>query len=52
MCSYPNRIPLPVQKVQRIKNQMASIPFDTLYGFYDYQNIYADAKQLIEDSFG
>jgi glyoxylase-like metal-dependent hydrolase (beta-lactamase superfamily II) len=50
MYSYPNRIPLPVAELQRIKNQMASVPFDTLYGFYDYQNIYGNAKHIIEDS--
>jgi len=50
MYSYPNRIPLPVQEVQRIKKQMLNIRFDVIHGFYDYQNIYTGAKQLIEDS--
>jgi glyoxylase-like metal-dependent hydrolase (beta-lactamase superfamily II) len=50
MYSYPNRIPLPVHEVQRIKKQMLNIQFDTIYGFYDYQNIYSDAKHLIENS--
>jgi glyoxylase-like metal-dependent hydrolase (beta-lactamase superfamily II) len=50
MHSYPNRIPLPVAEVQRIKKQMQNIKFDTLYGFYDYQNICGNAKQLIEHS--
>ena len=50
MYSYPNRIPLPTQEVQRIKKQMLNIPFDTMHGFYDYQNIYDNAKQLIESS--
>jgi hypothetical protein len=50
MYSYPNRIPLPLAKVQKIKKQMQNIKFDTLYGFYDYQNIYSNAKQIIEDS--
>lgn len=47
MYSYPNRIPLPVQEVQRIKKQMLNIQFDTVHGFYDYQNIYSNAKQMI-----
>lgn len=50
MYSYPNRIPLPVQEVQRIKKQMHNIKFDTVYGFYDYQNLYSNAKQIIEQS--
>jgi len=50
MYSYPNRIPLPVQEVQRIQKQMFNIKFDTIHGFYDYQNIYSDAKQMIQDS--
>jgi hypothetical protein len=50
MYSYPNRIPLPVAEVQRIKKQMSSIRFDTIHGFYDYQNIYSNAKHLLEDS--
>jgi hypothetical protein len=50
MYSYPNRIPLPIQEVQRIKKQMLNIQFDTMHGFYDYQNIYFNAKQIIEHS--
>lgn len=50
MYSYPNRIPLPVQEVQRIKKQMLNIRFDTIHGFYDYQNIYSGAKQIIHSS--
>jgi len=52
MYSYPNRIPLPLQEVQRIKKQIRNIRFDTIHGFYDYQNIYSGAKQLIQDSLG
>ena len=52
MYSYPNRIPLPVGEVQRIKEQILNIRFDTIHGFYDYQNIYSDAKRLIQDSLG
>jgi glyoxylase-like metal-dependent hydrolase (beta-lactamase superfamily II) len=50
MYSYPNRIPLPLAEVQRIKKRMQNIKFDVLYGFYDYQNIYGNAKQIIEHS--
>jgi hypothetical protein len=50
MYSYPNRIPLPLHEVQRIKAQMLSIPFDTLFGFYDYQNLIGNAKEILEQS--
>lgn len=50
MYSYPNRIPLPLREVQRVKKQMLDIQFDTIHGFYDYQNIYFNAKQIIEQS--
>lgn len=52
MYSYPNRIPLPLHEIQRIKKQMLLLPFDTMHGFFDYQNIYSDAKQLLENSLG
>ena len=50
MYSYANRIPLPTREVQRVKELMTHIPFDTLYGFYDYQNIETGAKKLLQDS--
>jgi glyoxylase-like metal-dependent hydrolase (beta-lactamase superfamily II) len=52
MYSYPNRIPLSVHEVQSIKNRMASIQFDTLYGFHESQNILTNAKNLLMDSLG
>jgi hypothetical protein len=51
MYSYPNRIPLPLQEVQRIKKRMHPISFDTMYGFYDYQNLEGNAKTIMENSF-
>lgn len=50
MYSYPNRIPLPIQEVQRIKKQILNIQFDTIHGFYDYQNIYSNARHIIRES--
>lgn len=50
MYSYPNRIPLPVEETERIKKSVVPINFDALYGFYDYQNIYTGAKELIINS--
>lgn len=50
MYSYPNRIPLPLHEIQRIKEQMLLLEFDTMHGFYDFQNIYSDAKLVLENS--
>lgn len=49
MYSYPNRIPLPVHEVQRIKIQMLQLQFDSMNGFYDFQNIYLNAKETLEN---
>jgi hypothetical protein len=50
MYSYPNRIPLPLHEVQRIKKQFDTIPFDSIYGFYSYQNLAQDVKKILGDS--
>jgi hypothetical protein len=50
MYSYPNRIPLPLHEMHRLKKQMSGIPFDTMYGYADFQNIYLNAKELLENS--
>jgi len=50
MYSYPNRIPLPLAEVQSIKDRMANIPFDRLYGFHESQNIQGEAKALLLES--
>ena len=50
MYSYPNRIPLPVQEVKRIQKRFEEIPFDTLYGFYSYQNVSRNVKAIFRAS--
>lgn len=50
MYSYPNRIPLPLHEIQRIKEKMLLLEFDTMHGFYDFQNIYQNAKSILETS--
>jgi hypothetical protein len=50
MYSFPNRIPLPLREIRRVKEQMSFLEFDTMYGFYSYQNIYPDAKEILEKS--
>lgn len=52
MYSYPNRIPLPLNEIHRIKEFMEPIEFDSMFGFYDYQNIYSGAKELLNVSLG
>lgn len=49
--SAPNRIPLPRREVKRIKNRFEDIDFDTLYGFWSYQNLSTDVKEILEKSF-
>ena len=51
MYSYPNRIPLPVEEVRRIRGRLEGIPFDALYGFYPDQNLSRGVKALLEASF-
>ncbi len=50
MYSYPNRVPLPLHEMQRLKKQMEPIPFDTMYGYAAGQNIHLNAKELFESS--
>jgi glyoxylase-like metal-dependent hydrolase (beta-lactamase superfamily II) len=50
MYSYPNRIPLPLQEMQRIKRLILPLPFDTLFGYAEFLTIYSDAKQILENS--
>jgi hypothetical protein len=50
MYSYPNRIPLPIKEVQRIKEKMQNIDFDEIYGFYSYQNMKGNPKELMMKS--
>lgn len=51
MYSYPNRIPLPLHEVERIRKRFETIPFDTLYSFLTYQDLTKNAREVLEDSF-
>ncbi|NEU70258.1 MBL fold metallo-hydrolase [Spirosoma agri] len=51
MYSYPNRIPLPLHEIVRIRNRFAQLSFDTVYGFYSYQNLTVDVKKILNESF-
>jgi len=50
MYSYPNRIPLPLQEVARIKKRLEAIAFDALYGFYSDQNLSENVKEILKVS--
>ena len=49
--SAPNRIPLPRAEVKRIKKRLDDIEFDTLYGFWKYQHLTKNVKDLLKVSF-
>ncbi|MGN6398358.1 MAG: hypothetical protein ACTHMI_22490 [Mucilaginibacter sp.] len=50
MRSYPNKIPLPLREIRRIKHRMSEISFDTFYGYVKAQNLDADVKAIFEKS--
>lgn len=50
MHSYPNRIPLPLIEIKRIKKQMRNLRFDTIHAWLDSQSICSDAKSILENS--
>ncbi|PWN71517.1 MBL fold metallo-hydrolase [Chryseobacterium phosphatilyticum] len=50
MYSYPNRIPLPVAEIKRIKKRLEDLEFDAVYGFYSYQNLTKNVKQILNNS--
>lgn len=50
MHSYPNRIPLPTSEISRIKKRLGELEFDAMYGFYSYQNLTENVRQIVNDS--
>lgn len=50
MYSYPNRIPLERSEIVRIKKRLSELSFDSVYGFYSYQNLTINAKDILEKS--
>jgi hypothetical protein len=51
MYSYPNRIPLPISEMKRIELRLNALRFDSIYGFYGYQNVIGNAKSILKTSF-
>lgn len=50
MHSYPNKIPLPISEVERVKQRMTPIKFDTLHAWHTTQSIETEAKPILESS--
>jgi hypothetical protein len=50
MHSYPNQIPLPLSEMERIKNQVQSIEFDTMHGAFAFQDLSAGVKEIFSNS--
>lgn len=48
--SSPNRIPLPLAEMRRIKNRFDNIPFDSFYGYIKTQNLQEGVKGVLETS--
>jgi hypothetical protein len=48
--SSPNRIPLPLTEIRRIKKRFDNIPFDAFYGYIKTQNLLKDVKETLESS--
>ena len=48
--SSPNRIPLPLAEITRIKKRFDNIPFDSFYGYIKTQNLHKDVKEILETS--
>ncbi|MEZ5428478.1 MAG: hypothetical protein R2747_19565 [Pyrinomonadaceae bacterium] len=50
MHSYPNKIPLPIGEIARIKERMKPIEFDTLHAWHETQSIETKAKEVLDKS--
>lgn len=50
MYSYPNHIPLPPKEMDRIKELLSHIEFDTLYGAFEFQNLTEDVQLILSNS--
>lgn len=48
--SSPNRIPLSLAEMNRIKSRLDVIPFDSFYGYIKTQNLHKDVKEILEIS--
>lgn len=49
--SYPNRVPLPLSEMKRVKERFDNILFDSFYGYIKSQNLTENVKETLEISF-
>lgn len=49
--SSPNRIPLPLSEIKRIKARFEAILFDSFYGYIKTQNLSENVKEILKKSF-
>ncbi|MCB1024900.1 MAG: MBL fold metallo-hydrolase [Acidobacteria bacterium] len=50
MNSYPNKIPLPLDEIRRIKQIVGNLRFDAIEGWNDSQSIGSNASSILENS--
>ena len=50
MRSYPNRIPLPLNEIKRVKERLETISFDEFYGYIKTQNLDTAVKEIFRES--
>jgi glyoxylase-like metal-dependent hydrolase (beta-lactamase superfamily II) len=50
MYSYPNRMPLSLQEMQRVRKRFDSIQFDAFYGYQNLQNLNENVKEIFNES--
>jgi glyoxylase-like metal-dependent hydrolase (beta-lactamase superfamily II) len=48
--SYPNKMPLPLTEMQRIRKRLDAIPFDSFYGYQSIQNLDKEVKAILAAS--
>jgi glyoxylase-like metal-dependent hydrolase (beta-lactamase superfamily II) len=48
--SSPNRMPLPLHEMERVKKRLESISFDSFYGYQKIQNLEKDVKEIMKTS--
>jgi glyoxylase-like metal-dependent hydrolase (beta-lactamase superfamily II) len=50
MHSYPNKIPLPISEIEKVRLRMKEIKFDTLHAWHPTQSIEMGAQRILEIS--
>jgi glyoxylase-like metal-dependent hydrolase (beta-lactamase superfamily II) len=48
--SSPNRMPLPLDEMRRLKKRFDNIPFDAFYGYIGIQNLTENVKEILDIS--